>query len=82
LRDVARGHRLGEHLALFELVDRLDAAQEGVLQRGRGGLRGRRTGDLDEERVLVVAHAWARSLRAAAGRRGCVVDLVFVLRAQ
>jgi hypothetical protein len=78
--EVARGHRLGEHLALLELEHRLDAAQERVLHGHEG--RGRDVGveRLEQERVLAVLHARHDPLARARRRVGRLVALVVVLR--
>ena len=78
LADVTRGHRLGKHLAFFELEHRLDATQDRMLQGGQRDLR-RFVGGLEEERVLPILNAGDNQLPSR--RRGveCVLVRVVVL---
>src|SRR5206468_3367949 len=76
---VARRHRLGKDFALLELKDRLDAAQEGVLQRSERGLLPLLARRLEQQRVLAVLHAGDDPLARRSGRIRGLVSLVLVL---
>ena len=51
---VARRHRLGQHLAFLELEDNLKTARKRVLQGGERSFGQCRSGQLKQQRVLVV----------------------------
>ena len=74
---LAVGQGLGQQFALFELVDRLDAAFERVLQRRDGGLAGIGVSHLQQQRVLVVHHPRHDGLADDFGRVG-LGTIVFI----
>ena len=73
---IARGHRLGKDLALLELVRRLDAAQDRMLN---GDLRniGKSVDGTKEKRILVVLNAGDDPLQGRGrGVKGALVRVV------
>ena len=78
--DVARGHRLGEHLAFLELEHRLDAAQDRMLHGDQRNVRERIADGLEEERVLAVLDAGHDPLPGRGGGvEGALVRVVVLV---
>ena len=79
LANVARRHRLGEHLAFLELEHRLDAAQDRMLHGGQRDLGKRVAGGPEEQRILAVLHAGDDPLPRRGRGVGCLLVRLFLL---